>query len=280
MIKLVLSDLDNTLLPFGEPVVCEQTLPAIRELRSAGIRFAPATGRPLNDLQYFFKHDLSALDCALMCNGLLLRIDGKTVFERCFDHEDLVRIAKLVEKYPGVGLLLSDEDPQPWIIGIGDVVNWQMQHEQVFPHGYRVVNEVPRFACNKAALTCDASLADLQALHQELSETFPQFEFFNSYTDWFDVSPAGWTKADGIKILASKLGLSLDEIMVFGDGVNDIEMFDAAVHSVAVHSSVSEVHARARYHIGAAADHSVAAAFCELADAARDQRLPAFMQSA
>lgn len=280
MIKLVLSDIDNTLLPFGEPVVCEQTLAAIRQLRAAGIRFAPATGRPLNDLQHFFMHDLSALDCALMCNGLCIRVDGATIFEKCFDHDDLVRIARLVEKYPGVGLLLSDDDPKPWIIGIGDVINWQMQHEQVFPHGYRVVDEVPRFACNKAALTCDASMSDLQALQHELTQTFPQFEFFNSCPGWFDVSPAGWTKADGIKILADKLGLGLDEIMVFGDGVNDIEMFDAAVHTVAVQNAVPEVRERARYHIGTAADHAVAEAFCELANAEREQRLPAFMQSA
>ena len=54
MIKLVLCDMDGTLVPFGAERVSDRTLSAIRSLVHAGVRFGPASGREPIDLKTFF----------------------------------------------------------------------------------------------------------------------------------------------------------------------------------------------------------------------------------
>ena len=45
MIKLLLSDMDGTLLPFGATTVSQRTHEAILAAQQAGIHFGPASGR-------------------------------------------------------------------------------------------------------------------------------------------------------------------------------------------------------------------------------------------
>ena len=44
MIKLVMTDLDDTLIPFGNPGVSDFARAAIHELLDAGVHFGPVSG--------------------------------------------------------------------------------------------------------------------------------------------------------------------------------------------------------------------------------------------
>ena len=57
MIKLVLSDMDETLKRANEPLVPKRTLKAITALKEAGIDFGPATGRSAYDALPFYGFD-------------------------------------------------------------------------------------------------------------------------------------------------------------------------------------------------------------------------------
>jgi Cof subfamily protein (haloacid dehalogenase superfamily) len=48
------------------------------------------------------------------------------------------------------------------------------------------------------------------------------------YTAWLDISPKGVTKASALEKQRERLGISLNQILVMGDGRNDIEMFQWA----------------------------------------------------
>ncbi len=45
------------------------------------------------------------------------------------------------------------------------------------------------------------------------------------YTAWLDISPRGVTKASALEKQRARLGISNDQVLVMGDGRNDIEMF-------------------------------------------------------
>ena len=51
------------------------------------------------------------------------------------------------------------------------------------------------------------------------------------YTAWLDISPKGITKASGLEHQRSRLGIEKNQILVIGDGRNDIEMFQWAKES-------------------------------------------------
>ena len=60
--------------------------------------------------------------------------------------------------------------------------------------------------------------------------------------------------------LAERMGVGVDEVVVFGDADNDLPMLRAVPNSVAVAGATSEAAAAARWHIGACEDDAVAAA--------------------
>jgi hydroxymethylpyrimidine pyrophosphatase-like HAD family hydrolase len=45
------------------------------------------------------------------------------------------------------------------------------------------------------------------------------------YTAWLDISPQGVTKASALESHRSRLGIDKSQVLVMGDGRNDIDMF-------------------------------------------------------
>jgi Cof subfamily protein (haloacid dehalogenase superfamily) len=48
------------------------------------------------------------------------------------------------------------------------------------------------------------------------------------YTAWLDISPKGVSKASALEVQRERLGISNHQVLVMGDGRNDIEMFEWA----------------------------------------------------
>jgi Cof subfamily protein (haloacid dehalogenase superfamily) len=48
------------------------------------------------------------------------------------------------------------------------------------------------------------------------------------YTAWLDISPQGVSKASALEVQRQRLGISNEQVLVMGDGRNDIEMFEWA----------------------------------------------------
>ena len=87
MIKLIATDLDGTLLD-GERKLPAEIFPLIERLYSAGILFAPASGRQYASLQELFRpvEDKVVFVCE---NGALVKYRGETLFSRPFPPEHL-----------------------------------------------------------------------------------------------------------------------------------------------------------------------------------------------
>ena len=76
VIRLALSDMDNTLVPFGEPYVSTRTLKAIHAVQDAGIEFGPVTGRDYFELFRFFQGDIQGFQTGVMSSGKKVYVDG------------------------------------------------------------------------------------------------------------------------------------------------------------------------------------------------------------
>ena len=51
------------------------------------------------------------------------------------------------------------------------------------------------------------------------------------YTAWLDISPKGVSKASALEVQRKRLGIANQQVLVMGDGRNDIEMFEWAKNS-------------------------------------------------
>ena len=106
----------------------------------------------------------------------------------------------------------------------------------------------------------------------------PELRIVSPIPDWFDVMPKGMSKAASLPILLDELDITPDEVLVFGDAANDLELFGAVPNSVAVANAIPEVAEAARWHVGASAEEGVADALFEIAVAAVTGGTPDFMK--
>ena len=111
MIKLIVSDIDGTLLPYGKTELDAELFSLIRRLRERGVIFCPASGRQYHSLRALFAPVCDEL--TYLCeNGAILYgpgpedsapVLGKTVMERSMALELIHDIAAL----PGGRPLIS-----------------------------------------------------------------------------------------------------------------------------------------------------------------------------
>lgn len=85
-------------------------------------------------------------------------------------------------------------------------------------------------------------------------------------TAFVSATQTGITKATGIEAICVELGLTIDQVMMIGDGLNDLPAIEAVGHSVAMGNAAPEVAALARYHVAHVDADGVAEALDRSAD--------------
>ena len=62
-----------------------------------------------------------------------------------------------------------------------------------------------------------------------------------------EIVPKGCSKGTGIQLVCRKLGIAREQTYAFGDSVNDLPMFEAAGHSIAMGNASEFVKQQASY---------------------------------
>lgn len=265
MIKLVMTDLDDTLVHSsdgGDGRLTPRAIAAVQAVKDAGLLIGPASGRPRASMAHTCRGDENLFNAGAFSNGQEGWIRGERVFSVTLDGA-LVRDLALWLDEQGWGVpVLIDEGARHSLV--------TRRHDTVGPGhfdlGFLDPDDVPQQVV-MVFVHLTSPLEELGQHIDELRAAFPALDFVSSNPGFngVDVLPKGWSKARGIERLASIAGVAPDEVLVFGDGLNDLEMIQTFPNSVAVANAVPEVRAAARYAIGPAADDAVAQALEQLA---------------
>lgn len=281
MVKLVLADMDGTLLPQGGENVSYRTIQAVRALLDAGVRFGPATGRQAYELDRRF---FGARDCygtAITANGKRVFVDGELRREILVERSVLERLYGLLSTVPNAFLVVETADngggTRPWYCVTarsGDAA-WFGQNV-----GFKAeaCDALPDEDAISAEIACAGSDEQYEELIAQARVLVPECEFATSQVHWCDVMPQGVNKGYGLKVLLDELGISRDEVVFFGDADNDLPLMELIPNSVAMANATPAAAAAARWHVGDVADDGAAAALEEIARAVRAGETPAFMR--
>lgn len=260
-VKLILTDIDGTVLPRGEKVVSPRTRAAFHAAIGAGICAGPASGRGYAWIPGFFDGDATCCATALATNGMQIYLHGEKVMEQTLPAAALERMRQIVAETPGAGLVAFDDATPLVVTGTREGL------ARAFPaYGAtcRVTGRLSDFPVVKANVWA-GSEQDATRLVARLNAEVPELDVDRAMPAYSNVMPHGWNKGTAVAWLAERLGIGLDEVVVFGDADNDLPMFAAVPNSVAVAAATSEAAAAARWHIGACEDDAVAAAIEALA---------------
>ena len=223
MIKLVLSDMDETLKRANEPLVPKRTLKAITALKEAGIDFGPATGRSAYDALPFYGFDARYLQTAICGSGKVVYGKGALVAKQVLPAKTLERILQVIAKHKDTYLAYFDEGPAEPPLDVSIRPAWMI------------------FGVTQ----------------------IPEIDLVSPYTGWYDVNPKGFSKADGFKILLEYLNLAADEVVFCGDSGNDLTLLELSPHSFCVGNGSDEAKAAATYTLNGTVDEEIVAQLME-----------------
>lgn len=258
-IKIVALDLDGTLLDSSKRL-SEVNREALSAAAAKGVLIVPTTGR-FFDMMPECVRDLPFVRYAITVNGA-------QVYDRTTDTA-LVREELPLETALGVMRMLDRHD----VIYDCYRNNWGWMTESfkakasayaTDAHYLKMIDEFRRGVSElKSHLEATAGDGDVQkimlftrldgdgslakTIADEVVAAFPEIKVTSSTWNNLEFNAATAHKGVALKRFAEKLGLSLENCMSFGDGMNDLTMTEAAGIGVAMANACPEVLAAARY---------------------------------
>ena len=239
--KLLALDLDGTLTN-SEKKVSEKNKEYIRMAQEQGVKVALASGRPVIGIQKI----ADELDLWRM-GGYILAYNGGHIID-CGAGADLVKrtipleyvhdICEVIRKfnafpltYNGVGVI-SESDMNRYVKleaynnGIPVIRVPNLEAEVVEPAvKFMVVGEPP----------------ELRRAYGYLCELLKgKLNVFFSEPYFMEITPLGIEKASALATLSEMIGITREEIIACGDGLNDIPMLEYAGLSVAMANAYDE----------------------------------------
>lgn len=251
MIKLIASDMDGTFLDENQ-CVPDGAYDLILALRDAGVQFVASSGRRFDTLQELFEPVVDCMDF-VASNGAQVVVEGELVDLEVFSHAALKRLARVVDMFDTMHLALFDETLSYLL---DDEARFEREMDKNLPNPVRVSDvPSPQTSILKASVYCDEAVMDMAyILSRELDD---DFVFAPSGRQWIDVMQRGVNKATGIGQVLDAHGFRPDEMIAFGDSMNDYEILRMAGTSVAMGNARSAIKQIATKVIGTNAEHSV-----------------------
>lgn len=219
LIRLIASDMDGTLLD-EHSEVSPETYDLILALREKGVHFAASSGRRFDRLCQFFAPVRDKMDF-VAANGAQVYVDGELVDREVFSHLGIRRLAKTVGKFESLHMALFDDEKS---FLLDDEDKFVREIDKDLPNAERIwYLPGPDVSILKISIYCeDGHVMDYAyALSRELGD---KFLFAPSGTHWIDALQRGVNKATGIEQVMAHHGITRDEVMAFGDSMNDYEI--------------------------------------------------------
>ena len=236
MIKLIVSDFDGTLMPYGQSSVNSGVKAQIEKALEKGITFAVSSGRTYTELLPYFDGLADRL-WFICCDGAYYVKGGRTFYEKKIETSDLQLFFKN-----------SDKDFSFILHGA---------------HKNYSVGDVPASAAHRCAekisgiFEVKEKIFKITSFGRELK--LPEYCGLRTHWDGGELSVAQYVnrfadKGASLSDLQVRLMLTKVDTAAMGDGGNDVAMMRNAKHSVCISSRSVELHAVCNAHFDRAED--------------------------
>lgn len=253
MIKLIVSDVDGTLVPDGSSELNPRLYDTILKLRERGIQFAIASGRPWASVEHLFKPVKKKI-FYIANNGAYVGCCGRSLLVYSMEPHIVRRIISKVRRHPDLEILYAGVNGDYIESGNDELCRWLTED-----YKYNLTRvkdllelEVP---CLKISIYKPEGIEEAtKDIYEEFKD---ELKVVCAGDMWMDCIAKGVNKGKAIETIQDSLGISPGETMAFGDQLNDIEMLGRAYYSFAVAGAREEVKKAARFQADSLENHGV-----------------------
>lgn len=230
--KLVIFDWDDTLSDSKTKTIPASALKALHDLHTHPDRLVGvASGRAA----FFFKRQNLPWDVLVTNNGQYIEVRGQKVFENTVD-------PKLIQTFIEVLTPLGGS-----VLGVNSVqgIRRYLEPTDLTLQSHPSYLQLSDYGEDHPELTTlHILLVGYDPKYDDfMNKRFPDIHLhrYNGYM--VDVIPKGLTKLQGIEKAVHALGLTLEDVVAFGDSGNDIDMLKGVGCGVAMGNASTEVKA-------------------------------------
>ncbi len=237
-IKMVVSDMDGTLLNSNHQV-SDRFFELFHKLNSKGIQFVAASGRQYHSMVSKL-HPIKDDIIFIAENGAVIREREKEISSTPLAPELVNRLVRIIRDIDDVGIMLCGKstsyfDPSSSQF-LEDLVEYYSKYE-VVEHFDFVKEEIVKIAVYHGVSSELYLYPTVQSYAEDVLVKV-------SGRHWMDINHMDAHKGNALKKVMDALGVNANEILVFGDYYNDLEMLGLVDHSFAManaHPKVKEV---------------------------------------
>lgn len=264
MIKLVVTDMDGTLLDRNANI-SKKNYDAIKRLEENNIEFAIASGRDYQGV-YSIVHSLN-IECeAILGNGAQYVDRNGNLLMSCYMNKGFIKdIVKIFEDAHIPYMIFTNhgfytgQDPK-WVRDT--FVERGYRRFNTPYHMYDKGGKNEKAPCNQLVkidnydefLTRDIEIIKVEAFSldsseiaptKELLKNIPTISYLSSFDDNVEVTDQFAQKGLILEKVIELKGLTKQEVIVLGDGMNDISLFECFPYSYAPSNAEEEIKALA-----------------------------------
>ena len=234
MIKLVVSDLDGTLLPHEHENIDEETIDTINKILEKNIYFAIASGRTYRELSCFMKkikHNIFLISE----NGSMITYKGKVLIKKAIEKNKSISLLNEIEEYGydclifGIHTLYTTSKNKAYI----DYLNKTKGHVIKISKGEHLPEDPLRISVYKGT--------EKNINKAWIMKNMKKFNMSYDGKEWLDFIELGVNKGLAIREIKKYYLNEGDEIITFGNGFNDMEMLRMADYSFAMRNGIKEI---------------------------------------
>lgn len=237
MIKLIVTDLDGTLLKRGNQSLDPSTLELIEQLKKQGILFAAASGRQYPNMRRLFGY--VGEDMYYICeNGSIMIHKEQEYYKKTMPKALSIELIEDILAVDGAEALISGARTSYLMPKTESFYN---RMANIVKNDITMVKDI--HTVEEDFIKISMYMAGYERVPANINDRFRE-KYGNdllatdSGNGWLDFVPQGSSKGTAVTYLMEHLGLTPEEVMIFGDHENDISMLKLTDHSyIMAHSN-------------------------------------------
>ena len=238
MIKALFFDLDGTLLDSNKKIQ-QSSIKAIKKCREKGIKIFISTARsPMLDKMLGWDKDIFALfDGGVYCNGAIIQTGLLTRYNY-IDADTMEKCCCTADSFPDVHYALhltDDNHALNHYLPDNMLIPWGLDREDILPLDKNSMASAVKMIIYYSYLV-DSDNALPQELYEKIRDSYS--DNVNVYLQdkgkTIQLAAKGISKYSSIVNVCAAYGFEKDEVVVFGDDVNDMEMLTGFPNSIAM----------------------------------------------
>lgn len=238
MYKMMVSDFDGTLVN-EEDNIPVSTVAMIDKLRKNGYQFVISTGRCLQSVSYY-NGDYQFIDYIVSCNGAYI-YDVKR--EICIHKKNILirHVKKIVQKYIGNHIIYAI-DHKVWHL-LSEKSAYEEEFDVVKEEDYLSFLSQNQKNIYKIEIYFE-TIEDAQKAIKEIQDMELKVNVnlqMNHNRYLIEITHQDVNKLEAIKKILRHEKLTLENVIAFGDGYNDIELIKNAGLGIVPENAVAEI---------------------------------------